>query len=118
MKISRFVSRVSIQPSRLWAGRPVTSVWCPGSIKSGPTLKAWTVSPRRTRAAMRARLTVVFPAPLMCAGHDQTLDARPARIFRFLFGHILLSVAGPRICLHIPRPYMNVNLTRDSMVEG
>src|SRR5262249_58750950 len=33
-------------------------------MKSGPTLKAWTVSPRRRNASSRPRVTVVLPTPL------------------------------------------------------
>src|SRR5215510_6461466 len=33
-------------------------------MKSGPTLKAWTVRPRRRNASSRPRVTVVLPTPL------------------------------------------------------
>jgi len=33
-------------------------------MKSGPTLKGWTVSPRRWSEAMRPSVTVVLPTPL------------------------------------------------------
>src|SRR4030095_5729923 len=33
-------------------------------MKSGPTLKAWTVSPRRRNVSQRPRVTVVLPTPL------------------------------------------------------
>src|ERR1700704_5079522 len=33
-------------------------------MKSGPTLKAWTVSPRRRNASSNPSVTVVFPTPL------------------------------------------------------
>ena len=62
--VCRTNSSVHIQPSRLIEGRPVTIRWYPGSIKSGPHLKGATVTPRRTSAAMIARLTVVLPLPL------------------------------------------------------
>src|SRR4029453_17923275 len=33
-------------------------------MKAGPTLKAWTVSPRRRNASSRPSVTVVLPTPL------------------------------------------------------
>jgi hypothetical protein len=50
--------------SRFLEIRPQMAVWWEGSMKSGPTLKGWTVSPRAAKAAMSPRATVVFPHPL------------------------------------------------------
>src|SRR2546428_7290841 len=62
--VARACSRPHIQPSRLYDGRPVTSSWNPGSMKSGPTLKAWTVKPLRRNASRSPSVTVVLPTPL------------------------------------------------------
>src|SRR5207302_8892581 len=48
----------------LYAGLPLTSAGNAGSMKSGPSLKRWTTSPRRRSAIIIARVTVVFPTPL------------------------------------------------------
>ena len=44
--------------------RPVTRLWWPGSMKSGPTLKGATVYPLAVSAAINPRVMVVLPAPL------------------------------------------------------
>ena len=62
--VARTCSREHIQPSRLYDGRPATSAWKPGSMKSGPTLNGCTGSPRRRSVSSRPRVTVVFPTPL------------------------------------------------------
>src|SRR5438094_10642360 len=46
-------------------------------MKSGPTLKAWTVSPRRRRASSSASVTVVLPTPL---DTPPTTRRRPAAV--------------------------------------
>ena len=50
-------------------------------MKSGPTLNPWTVSPRRTRAASTASVTVVLPDPecvpaITTAGHRRPVTPR------------------------------------------
>ena len=56
-------SRPHIQPSRLYDGRPLARAWKPGSMKSGPTLNAWTESPRRRSASSSPSVIDVFPTP-------------------------------------------------------
>ena len=53
-----------MQKSRFRDGRPQMSVWCEGSIKSGPVLNGCTVQPRVTSAAIRPLAIVVLPQPL------------------------------------------------------
>src|SRR5579884_3568101 len=57
--VRRFVSA-----SRIRDGRPLARRWWSGSMKSGPTLNACTVRPRRRSAPISPSATVVLPTPL------------------------------------------------------
>ena len=62
------VRRIPVSPimqkSRFRDGRPQMSVWWEGSMKSGPVLNGWTITPRATSAAIRPLAIVVLPQPL------------------------------------------------------
>src|SRR5205814_100800 len=82
-KMRRFSSAGSIHASSVRDTTPHTASWCPGSMKSGPTLKGWTRSPRSRSAARSASVTVVLPTPLavpatMRAFMDAGRNFRPA----------------------------------------
>ena len=77
--VARTASRPHIQPSSVYDGRPVTSAWKAGSMKSGPTLNACAASPRRRSAAMRPSVTVVLPTPLATPAMTSALTAARPR---------------------------------------
>src|SRR5262247_968296 len=53
-------------------------------MKSGPTLKAWTVRPRRRQASRSPSVTVVLPTPLPVPAMTNTfaISADPCRLER------------------------------------
>src|SRR5213082_2513018 len=58
-----FHARASGRPSYNLDGRPLARAWKPGSMKSGPTLNAWTARPRRRSASSSPSVSDVFPTP-------------------------------------------------------
>ena len=71
----RLYSRESIQPSRVYDGRPVAASCRSGSRGSGPTLNACTRRPRWRSAAISPTATVVFPDPACVPATTMTFIA-------------------------------------------